>query len=183
MRKVLIVVDMQNDFIAGSLGSKDAEAVVPCVKEKINNYNNMVNPIIVFTQDTHTENYLDTSEGKNLPVIHCIKDTTGWQIVDELFDKAKGHKAVIKNTFGYLDWKAVFTEEVLADLESGNATIEIIGVCTDICVVSNALILKAIFPETQVVVDISCCAATTQEKQKATIAVLESCQVFVTNKN
>lgn len=171
MRDVLIVIDMQNDFIDGSLGTPEAQAIVPKVKEKIEKYKEAGKDVI-FTKDTHFENYLDTFEGKNLPVEHCIKGTEGWEINKEL--NTKVHTNIIhKRTFGYLDWDIHIDD---------NKTIEIIGLCTDICVVSNALILRAIFPNNIITVDASCCAGVTPEKHKAALEVMKSCQIEVINK-
>lgn len=170
MRKILIVIDMQNDFIDGTLGTPEAQAIVPEVKDKIKRcltekYD------IVFTRDTHSENYLETNEGKNLPVPHCIKGTDGWQIKEELcYDDMY---CVNKSTFGYLNWNLLGID--FNDVES----IEIIGVCTDICVVSNALILKAMYPNIDIMVDASCCAGVTPETHKAALTTMKMCQINV----
>ena len=163
--KTLIVVDMQNDFIDMALGTPEAVAIVPKVKEKIKEYINNGDRVI-FTRDTHFENYLDTEEGKKLPVPHCIKDTRGWQIADGLY--VEGCKIIDKPNFGWPNWKEENLEET-----------ELVGLCTDICVVSNALIIKAAFPESKVSVDSSCCAGVTVESHKAALKVMEMCQVDV----
>ena len=165
MKKTLIVVDMQNDFIDMALGTKKAVAIVPKVKEKIQEYVQKGDEII-FTRDTHSENYLQTTEGKNLPVEHCIKGTRGWQIADGLY--VEGCKIIDKPNFGWPDWKEEQLEEV-----------EMIGLCTDICVVSNALIIKAAFPDIPVKVDKSCCAGVTVESHEAALKVMQMCQVEV----
>ena len=152
MSKILVVIDMQNDFITGTLGSKEAQAIVPNVKAKIKEYADRGDRII-FTRDTHGENYLETPEGKKLPVKHCVKGTDGWQIV---------HGLEIENC-EYID----------------KPTFELIGVCTDICVVSNAIILKAKYPETVISVDADCCAGVTPEKHKAALETMKSCQIDV----
>ena len=163
--KALIVVDMQNDFVNGALGTKEAEEIVPNVKKKIQEYAENGYSII-FTRDTHTEDYLRTNEGKNLPVIHCVKGTQGWQIFDGL--EIENCTYVDKPTFGWTGWQGM-------DFES----IELIGVCTDICVVSNALILKALYPEIDISVDASCCAGVTPETHKAALDTMRCCQIII----
>lgn len=165
MKKTLIVVDMQNDFIDMALGTKEAVAIVPKVKEKIQKYVQNGDEII-FTRDTHFEDYLQTAEGKKLPVEHCIKGTKGWQIADGLY--VDGCKIIDKPNFGWPNWK----EEQLED-------VEMIGLCTDICVVSNALIIKASFPEASLKVDASCCAGVTVESHEAALKTMSMCQVDV----
>lgn len=175
--KILIVIDMQNDFITGSLGSPDAEAIVPCVRAKVKEYINNKNPVM-FTKDSHFENYLDTLEGKMLPVKHCILGTKGWEICDELqeFVNYVFHKC----TFGFLEWGDVMVYPQTVE-EEMDFTIEICGLCTDICVVSNALILRAMYPDARIIVDAKCCAGTTPEKHKAALEVMKSCQIEVYN--
>ena len=169
MRKVLIVIDMQNDFIDGSLGTPEAQAIVPNVQKKIEEYIKCGDEII-FTRDTHYSYYLTTNEGKHLPVKHCIKGTEGWNIHEE-FD-TNGYQIVNKPTFGYLFW------DEWIDFDT-NMTIELVGLCTDICVVSNALILKAMFPEADITVDASCCAGVTPESHKAALTTMNMCQINV----
>lgn len=174
MEKVLIVVDMQNDFVTGSLGSKDAQAIIGNIKEKIDKYVEE-GCRIIFTRDTHREDYLETLEGKNLPVKHCIIGTEGWKVVPELrtycatYPKCDG---VNKVTFGYEGWKDVFGT-------SEEHEIELVGVCTDICVVSNALALRMMYPSWNITVDASCCAGVTKEKHNAALEVMKSCQINV----
>jgi len=165
MKKTLIVVDMQNDFIDMALGTKEAVAIVPKVKEKIAEYIQNGHEII-FTRDTHFEDYLETPEGKKLPVEHCIKGSKGWQIADGLY--VEGCKIIDKPNFGWPNWKEETLEEV-----------EMIGLCTDICVVSNALIIKAAFPDALVKVDKNCCAGVTPQSHEAALKVMEMCQVEV----
>lgn len=165
MKKTLIVVDMQNDFIDMALGTPEAVAIVPNVKAKIREYAERGDEII-FTRDTHFENYLETLEGKNLPVPHCIKGTKGWEIADGLY--VEGPKIIDKPNFGWPHWD----EEQLED-------VEMIGLCTDICVVSNALIIKATFPDAHVKVDASCCAGVTVESHEAALKTMAMCQVEV----
>lgn len=165
MKNVLVVVDMQKDFIDGALGTKEAVAIVENVKKKIALYKANGDEII-FTRDTHQENYMETNEGKHLPVEHCIEGTDGWKIGEGL--EVDGALYIDKPTFGYMNWKEYDLEEV-----------ELIGLCTDICVVSNALIIKATFPEIKVTVDASCCAGVTPESHKAALTTMKMCQVEV----
>ena len=165
---ILIVVDMQKDFIDGSLGTKEAQAIVGNVVDKVKNFNGKV----FFTRDTHHEYYLSTFEGKNLPVEHCIKDTAGWAVCDELKALSETATIVDKPTFGYTEWKNLIPEQP--------DSIEVCGLCTDICVISNALILRAIYPEVPMYVDKNCCAGVTPEKHEAALNVMESCQIKVT---
>lgn len=179
MRNILIVVDMQKDFVTGALASAEAQAILPKVKEKIEVYDRAGKEII-FTRDTHGEDYMQTNEGKHLPVPHCIKGTDGWQICAELTDGITSeYKTVDKPTFGFLGWKDVLASETA---DGSDLDIEMIGVCTDICVVSNALILKALYPEATVRVDAGCCAGVTPEAHAAALATMRSCQVDVTDK-
>lgn len=172
MEKILIVVDMQNDFITGALGTKEAQAIVPAVKAKIDEYVNQER-LVVFTRDTHGKDYLETQEGKYLPVPHCIIGTDGFNIINEIIPRYDFKNRIMnKASFGALDWANVI------EPEDGDE-IEIIGVCTDICVVSNALILKAMFPETKITIDANCCAGVTPEKHLAALEILRSCQVNV----
>ncbi len=179
MRNILIVVDMQKDFVTGALASAEAQAILPKVKEKIEVYDRAGKEII-FTRDTHGEDYMQTNEGKHLPVPHCIKGTDGWQICAELTDGITSeYKTVDKPTFGFLGWKDVLASETA---DGSNLDIEMIGVCTDICVVSNALILKALYPEATVRVDAGCCAGVTPEAHAAALVTMRACQVDVTDK-
>lgn len=166
--RTLIVVDMQNDFIDGSLGTKEAQAIVPNVKAKIAEYRKRGDRII-FTRDTHGDDYLSTPEGKKLPVEHCIKGTEGWEIADGL--EVPNCDYVNKSTFGWLHWKD--------NSSFGVGTIELVGLCTDICVVSNALILKAAFPNAEITVDAGCCAGVTPETHKAALETMKMCQINV----
>lgn len=170
MKKTLIVVDMQKDFIDGALGTPEAVAIVPAVIQKIKEYRDAGDNVI-FTQDTHAPDYLNTMEGKNLPVVHCVMGTEGWKIPDEINQIDCLH--IDKPNFGYLDWDVI--EEDLCDLDE----VELIGLCTDICVVSNALILKAMFPESVISVDPKCCAGVTPETHNAAIATMKMCQIQI----
>lgn len=168
MNKYLIVVDVQKDFVDGALGTPEAQAIIPRVKEKIQEYRENGGKII-FTRDTHRPNYLETNEGKHLPVEHCIVATDGWQIYPELAED--GDITINKLTFGYTGWNLFIEEE---DVE-----IEIIGLCTDICVVSNALILKAKYPESRIIVDSSACAGVTPATHEAALTTMRMCQIEV----
>ena len=165
MKKTLIVVDMQKDFIDGALGTKEAVAIVENVKKKIAEYHAKGEEII-FTRDTHQSDYLNTNEGKHLPVEHCIEGTPGWELFKGL--EVPGAIYIDKPTFGYMKWEEYALEEV-----------EMVGLCTDICVVSNALIIKAIYPEIKVTVDARCCAGVTPESHRAALTTMKMCQVEV----
>ncbi len=180
MKKILIVVDMQQDFVTGALGSQEAQAIIPKISIKINQYLENGDAVL-FTQDTHTSQYLSTQEGRYLPVEHCIENTQGWEIVPELnqanHSKQELMSYVKKETFGSLE-----VGRVLERLAEGNTfQVELVGVCTDICVVSNALLLKTMFPENQVIVDAACCAGTSVVKHQQALSVMESCQVTIVN--
>lgn len=165
--KTLIVVDMQNDFIDGALGTKEAVAIVSNVAEKIAEYRKNGYQII-FTRDTHQENYLETQEGRKLPVEHCIEGTKGWEITEKL-DVRTEDSIINKVTFGHVWNKAMIQGE----------EIELIGLCTDICVISNALGLKAILPECPISVDARCCAGVTPESHKNALEAMKMCQINI----
>ncbi len=174
MKNVLIVVDMQKDFVDGALGTKEAVAIVDNVVAKIKDFDGDV----IATYDTHGENYMETQEGKKLPVPHCIKDTEGWKLdkkVQEALNE-KGFTEVYKPTFGSVD-----LVEMIRKYDIENTQIQLIGLCTDICVVSNALLLKANFPEMNISVDAACCAGVTPEKHLAALETMSSCQIDVLN--
>lgn len=172
--KLLIVVDMQNDFIDGALGTEQAQAILPKVIEKVKSFKGPV----MFTRDTHEENYLETQEGKNLPVEHCIRGSEGWELQEELNAFAVQNHCLIfdKPTFGSVN---------LAGCVSGIARsapiheIELVGLCTDICVISNALLLKAALPDTEIMVDASCCAGVTPESHRNALAAMKMCQITI----
>lgn len=173
--KTLIVIDMQNDFIDGALGTVEAVSIVPKVKKKIEEYKAHGDEII-FTRDTHTKNYLNTNEGKHLPVVHCVEGTDGWQIPKELDLPECEH--INKPTFGWDSWDIKITNT--ANFKERNfEEIEIVGLCTDICVVSNALILKAMYPEISISVDSTCCAGVTPTSHEAALATMKMCQINV----
>ena len=165
MSKALIVIDVQNDFVNGSLGTKEAEAIIPAVIKKIRQKKDEGWDII-YTRDTHGEDYLSTNEGKNLPVVHCVKGSAGWEIFPGVYEA--GSEIIDKPTFGYSGWGKYDFEEI-----------ELIGLCTDICVATNALILKTLFPEIDISVDAGCCAGVTKEKHIAALETLKSCQIKV----
>ena len=165
MKKTLIVVDMQNDFIDMALGTPEAVAIVPKVKARIQAAV-AAGEEILYTRDTHAENYLETPEGKKLPVPHCIRGTKGWEIADGLY--VPGCRIIDKPNFGWPHWR----EEMLED-------VELIGLCTDICVVSNALIIKATFPEAKVSVNSACCAGVTPATHDAALATMNMCQIDI----
>lgn len=171
MGKVLVVVDMQNDFITGSLGTKEAQAIVGNVVEKIRTRRAEGDDILV-TMDTHGSDYLNTQEGRNLPVEHCIKDSWGWQLADEIAAETEGCPRFEKDTFG--------GRELIRKLaEMMPESIEFVGLCTDICVVSNALGVKAWLPEVPLSVDSKCCAGVTPESHQAALQTMASCQIRV----
>ncbi|MBQ8238870.1 MAG: cysteine hydrolase [Oscillospiraceae bacterium] len=166
--KYLIVVDMQNDFTTGSLGSPHAVAIIPNVLRKVKSFDGHV----IFTRDTHDQEYMKTQEGRKLPVPHCIKDTEGWEICGEL--KPYVHHVVDKITFGSVD-----LPEILKETGEAIEEIELCGLCTDICVISNAMILKAAFPETRITVDGSCCAGVTMESHDTALNAMKAVQIEV----
>jgi len=170
MRKILIVVDMQNDFVSGALGNPQAEAIVPSVREKILTYPEKDR---FATMDTHEENYLTTQEGRHLPVKHCIRGTEGWKLIPEIDDLIPQDQRICKPSFGSEE----LAETMKGLAQSDELSIELIGVCTDICVVSNAILLKAALPETPVSVDPACCAGVTPESHEAALQTMQACQV------
>ena len=169
MAKILVVVDMQNDFIDGALGTPEAVKIVPYVKQVIESFDGKV----LFTRDTHFEDYLNTQEGKHLPVKHCIKGTPGWEIRPEL-DALRCGEAIDKLTFG-----SAALPEILA--KENPESVTFVGLCTDICVISNVLVTKAFFPEVPVIVDAAGCAGVTPESHKNALAAMKMCQVTVIN--
>ena len=173
MQDVLVVVDMQNDFIDGALGTKEAVAIVTKVEEKIRNFNGTV----LFTRDTHENWYLETQEGKKLPVPHCIRDTEGWQIRREL-DILRKTEPVDEETFGSTD---LADDLVAMNIDDEIKSITFVGLCTDICVISNALLVKAALPEVPIIVDAACCAGVTPESHENALKAMEMCQVEVIN--
>ncbi len=177
MEKILVVVDMQNDFIDGVLGTKEAVNIVDNVVEKINNFDGK----IFVTLDTHYYNYMETLEGKKLPVPHCIKNKNGWMLNDKvlLASLKKNYKVIEKSTFG----SERLVDEIQYIKRNGEIEVEIIGLCTDICVVSNALLIKTYLPESNITVDASCCAGTDPDAHKAALLVMKSCQIDITGED
>jgi len=172
MRKILTVIDMQNDFIDGALGTPEAVAIVENVKEKIRSY---PPEDVIATMDTHGEHYMETQEGRNLPVPHCIRGTEGWQIRPDIAELLTGAAVYEKPTFGSVE----LAQALKKMSEQEPVEIEMVGLCTDICVVSNALLLKAAMPEVKISVDAACCAGVTPEKHLAALETMRSCQIEV----
>ena len=170
MQDILIVVDMQNDFITGALGTKEAVAILPFVKEKVKSFDGKV----IFTRDTHFQNYMDTQEGKNLPVPHCIKDTQGWEIASDLSEYVK--EVIDKPIFGSTELMELMVKENQA---SPIRSITLVGLCTDICVISNAMLLKSALTETEIIVDSSCCAGVTPQSHNNALEAMKMCQINV----
>ena len=172
MRNILLVIDMQNDFISGSLGTAEAQAIVDNVAAEMEKY---APKDIIATRDTHFENYLDTQEGHKLPVVHCVKGTWGWQLHDKIAAALRGGEIIDKPTFGSTALAEKLTE--MAAQES--LSITLVGLCTDICVVSNALLVKASLPETPVKVIAACCAGVTPQSHQAALDTMGMCQVEI----
>lgn len=173
MNKYLIVIDMQNDFIDGSLGTKEAQAIVEPVIDKIKSFDGT----ILFTQDTHKKNYLSSQEGKYLPVCHCIEGTLGWEINPKIA-KLCERKPILKPTFGSDELAILLQKE---QKEKPIDSITLIGLCTDICVISNAFVLKAFLPEVPISVDASCCAGVSVESHKRALESMKTCQIIIEN--
>lgn len=173
MKKILVVVDMQNDFVDGALGSGEALAIVDNLVDKINEFDGE----IIVTYDTHQNNYMETREGKYLPVAHCIENTDGWKLNYKVENALVGKDAVKikKPTFG-----SVKLVELLKGIDEKNTEVVLVGLCTDICVVSNAMLLKANYPEMNITVDARCCAGVTPESHKAALTTMKMCQINIT---
>lgn len=171
MNKLLIVIDMQNDFVSGSLGTEEAKKIVPNVVNLVKKYSESD---VIYTRDTHGKDYLDTDEGRHLPIKHCIEGTPGWCIIDELQDYT--YKILNKYKFGYGNW-----EKYIYGLPRVPHEITLVGLVTDICVITNAVLLKTLLSDIRIKVDASCCAGTTPEKHKAALEVMKSCQIEVIN--
>lgn len=175
--EVLIVVDMQNDFVSGALGTREAVDIVPNVVGRVVEGVNR-GETILFTRDTHEENYMETQEGRNLPVPHCIRGTDGWAIIPQLAEYTEGRIIVDKPTFGSTELGRILTEWNRAE---SIEKITLIGLCTDICVVSNAMLAKAFLPEVPVIVDAKCCAGVTPESHTNALSAMRICQITVEN--
>lgn len=184
--KVLVIVDMQNDFIFGPLGTAESKAVVPVMVERLKEYE-QEQPLVLFTKDTHHSDYMDTYEGQNLPIPHCVEDTMGWSIcknISSVVDRNPNFyfysdedimsSRIYKNTFG-----SIRLAELINEYEDQIDEVIFMGVCTDICVVSNALLVKAYCPELKITVDASCCAGTTPENHKAALQTMKMCHINV----
>ncbi|WP_071704898.1 cysteine hydrolase family protein [Murdochiella vaginalis] len=173
MQDILLVIDMQNDFIDGALGSAAAQAVVPYVVERVKDFQGCV----LFTRDTHRENYLETQEGRNLPVAHCVRGTSGWKIHPAL-EALRQTEPIDKVTFG-----AASLPAILSDLDDREriSSITLLGLDTDICVISNALLIKAFFPEIPIKVDARGCAGVTPESHQTALEAMKACQIEILN--
>lgn len=173
MRQILVVVDMQKDFVDGTLGTKEAVSIVNAVADKIKKFEGEV----VFTKDTHTENYLETQEGKHLPVLHCIQGSEGWQLVPQIEAVRPGDAKIFeKPAFGSVELARYLME---MDRQEGIEQITLVGLCTDICVISNAMILKAYLPQVPVAVDKDCCAGVTPQSHQNALEAMKMCQIQV----
>ena len=173
VKKVLVVVDIQNDFVDGVLGTLEAQAIIENAAKKIKNFDGD----IFVTYDTHFENYMDTQEGKKLPVLHCVKGTKGWQLNPQIADALAGkeYTAVEKLTFGSVELPKL----IKAKIDEQEAEVTLIGLCTDICVVSNALLIKANILDAEIFVDSSCCAGVTPQSHNAALETMKCCQINV----
>lgn len=174
MQEILVVVDMQNDFVTGPLGTPEARAILPKVAEKVKNFPGRV----LFTRDTHEENYLESREGKALPVPHCIRGTWGWELCPEL-ETLRKEEPVDKCTFGSTGLGEVLRAADQYGEKIGKITL--VGVCTDICVISNALLLRAFLPEAEIAVDAACCAGVTPESHQTALRAMKACQITIEN--
>lgn len=172
MKKLLIVVDMQNDFVTGTIGTPEAQAIVPRVVEKVDKAD-----VVLFTMDSHTENYLEKQEGRFLPIPHCIIGTEGREIIPQLAGRVDDFNVFTKMQFACRDLIGEVSDFLKFNSLDG---VELVGVCTDICVISNALLLKAFFPELPISVDASCCAGTTPANHQAALNVMRACQIYIT---
>ena len=175
MQNILVVIDMQNDFVDGALGTKEAEEITENVVKRVGKAKE-IGEKLIFTRDTHKEDYLSTQEGKNLPIVHCVKDTKGWEIIDSLKKYTDGRLIIDKPTFGSDELAAILKEE------NGRNEIEkitLIGLCTDICVISNALLIKTFLPEVKIVVDSACCAGVSPETHDNALNAMKVCQIEV----
>ncbi len=174
MQEILVVVDMQNDFVTGPLGTPEARTILPKVAEKVKNFPGRV----LFTRDTHEENYLESREGKALPVPHCIRGSRGWEICPEL-ETLRKEEPVDKCTFGSTGLGEVLRAADQYGEKIGKITL--VGVCTDICVISNALLLRAFLPEAEIAVDAACCAGVTPESHQTALRAMKACQITIEN--
>ncbi len=171
MQNILVVVDMQNDFVSGSLGKKENEDIVEGIKNLVLNFDGKV----IFTRDTHQSDYLSTEEGKNLPVVHCVENTPGGEIVDAL-KELKAYKTINKPTFGSVELGEELSK---LDKEEKVGSVTLVGLCTDICVISNAMIIKAFLPDAHIVVDASLSRGVTDERERTALSAMKSCQIEI----
>ncbi len=178
--RILVVVDMQKDFIDGALGTAEAVAIVPAVCAKIREAR-AAGDCVLATLDTHDEDYLQTREGRFLPVTHCVKDTPGWRLDAAVAEALDGAPTLEKPSFGSPALPETLTALCGVDGDGAGWTLELVGLCTDICVVSNALLLKAAFPEADMLVDAACCAGVTPESHRAALQTMRMCQISVMN--
>lgn len=176
--KILIVIDMQNDFVTDALENKDAQAITAAMAKKVKEYRENGIPVF-FTRDTHGDDYMNTQEGRLLPVPHCIKNTEGWQIIDCLAEFADINNTLDKPTFGAVALPAWLEEKLGADAVAELKEIEFCGVCTDICVISNAMLLKAAYPEKKITIDSRLCAGVTPESHKTALDAMRACQMYI----
>ncbi len=178
MSKLLVVVDLQNDFIDGALGTGEAVSIVENAIAKIKSYE-AGGETVIFTMDTHSDNYLETQEGKNLPVKHCIAGTKGWQINDQIMNAVdlNQYKIYKKITFG----SSELAKDLLNGVYDGISQVELIGICTDICVITNAMLFKTLLPEVPVIVDAACCAGVTPESHANALKAMKMCQITIQN--
>ena len=180
MKKITVVIDMQNDFLTGTLANPSAVSIIPSVLNEIKNAD-----YVMYTRDTHKENhYFGTQEGKNLPVLHCVAGSTGWQIVNELdplnIPEIKSWFIVDKPTFGYVNiWNSGKFAQIINENGQENVEVTFCGTCTDICVVSNAMIVKALYPEIIINVKADACAGLTPEKHQSALDAMSSCQINI----
>ncbi len=175
MKKVLVVVDMQNDFLFDALRNEEAIKIAPYVKKKVEEAKAQ-GDIILFTRDTHGDDYMETVEGENLPVPHCIKGTRGWEIIDDLKAAATAARIIDKETFGSKELADFFLEHA-AEIEE----VEFVGVCTDICVISNVLLTKAMIPNKKIYVDAAACAGVTPEAHDTALSAMKACHIIIEN--
>ncbi len=175
MKKILLVIDMQKDFVTGALANEEAQKIIGKIQKKIEEYKKEGNPVF-FTRDTHEENYLQTQEGRLLPVVHCVRESDGWQIISELACEVSPVNVLDKPAFGSLELPQWLNERLGDGIPD---EIELCGVCTDICVISNAMILKAAFPETVISVEEKCCAGVSPESHRIAIEAMKACQILV----
>ena len=174
---VLIVVDLQNDFVTGALGTPEAVAIVPAAARRVAEAVRR-GETVLFTRDTHGPDYLDTQEGRKLPVPHCVRGTEGWELIPALRESAAGKVVIDKPTFGSSALGLLLAEYNRHDPVR---RVTMIGLCTDICVISNALLVKAFLPEAEIAVDAACCAGVTPESHRTALAAMGPCQISVEN--